>query len=243
MKTIQSEERFINTNGSRRKKRTRSNTYRVATQLLLFIAVYRKPAEFWGFMANYIEKVRKSQVNEAYKTLQRIIKHKGFKDYFVTTSNVDGMFERAGFDPDKLWEVHGSLFHLQCQHGGIEKIPEDFSIPYDHETYLAKPPYPTCTCSVIKHDDGRKVHVKPGPKRPNIIFFRDKEFNPERSDFQSDKYLDFGRYGIHNYSKFVVLEIGSTKANPTMKHLSENLVGSCTSAIIRINPDVTQQFL
>ena len=37
------------------------------------------------------------------------------KDIFVFTSNVDGAFQKAGFDESgELCEVHGSIHHLQC---------------------------------------------------------------------------------------------------------------------------------
>ena len=35
-------------------------------------------------------------------------------DYFVCTSNVDGYFFRAGYDSNKIYEVHGSVNNLQC---------------------------------------------------------------------------------------------------------------------------------
>ena len=38
---------------------------------------------------------------------------------FVFTSNVDGQFQQAGFDPQHLHECHGSLHHLQCLRPGM----------------------------------------------------------------------------------------------------------------------------
>lgn len=35
--------------------------------------------------------------------------------YGVFTSNVDGQFRRAGFDPKTIAECHGSIHHLQCR--------------------------------------------------------------------------------------------------------------------------------
>ena len=32
----------------------------------------------------------------------------------VFTSNVDGQFQKAGFDPADIHECHGSIHHLQC---------------------------------------------------------------------------------------------------------------------------------
>jgi NAD-dependent SIR2 family protein deacetylase len=34
--------------------------------------------------------------------------------YAVFTSNVDGQFQKAGFDQGVMHECHGSIHHLQC---------------------------------------------------------------------------------------------------------------------------------
>ncbi|MGF6371328.1 hypothetical protein OKW40_004078 [Paraburkholderia sp. RAU6.4a] len=34
--------------------------------------------------------------------------------YFVFTSNVDGAFQKAGYDSDRIMECHGSMHFLQC---------------------------------------------------------------------------------------------------------------------------------
>jgi NAD-dependent SIR2 family protein deacetylase len=31
--------------------------------------------------------------------------------------NVDGHFQKAGFDPERIYECHGSIHHLQCHAG------------------------------------------------------------------------------------------------------------------------------
>ena len=36
------------------------------------------------------------------------------KPYYVWTSNIDGMFEKVGFSPEKVVTCHGDLHHLQC---------------------------------------------------------------------------------------------------------------------------------
>ena len=36
-------------------------------------------------------------------------------NYFVFTSNVDGHFQKAGFDKEKVLECHGSINHYQCE--------------------------------------------------------------------------------------------------------------------------------
>lgn len=55
---------------------------------------------------------RYTKPHEGFSILLEIAKKK--KDYFVVTSNVDGQFQKAGFNPDKLYEIHGSIHHVQC---------------------------------------------------------------------------------------------------------------------------------
>jgi NAD-dependent SIR2 family protein deacetylase len=37
-----------------------------------------------------------------------------FPDYFVVTSNVDGMFNRNGFDENKIYTPQGDFQYMQC---------------------------------------------------------------------------------------------------------------------------------
>lgn len=50
-------------------------------------------------------------VISAYTHLLRILQN---KDYFVLTSNIDGQFIKAGFDPQRVFEPQGSIALLQC---------------------------------------------------------------------------------------------------------------------------------
>jgi len=39
------------------------------------------------------------------------------KEYYVMTSNIDGYFAKAGFDPQRVVEVHGNVNYMQCPNG------------------------------------------------------------------------------------------------------------------------------
>jgi len=43
--------------------------------------------------------------------------------YFIYTSNVDGQFQKAGFDPLRLVECHGSIHHYQLDEEIRSSIP------------------------------------------------------------------------------------------------------------------------
>ena len=47
---------------------------------------------------------------------------------FAFTSNVDGQFQRAGFDDDALYECHGSIHNLQCVTPCGDDIWEDHEL-------------------------------------------------------------------------------------------------------------------
>lgn len=44
--------------------------------------------------------------HEGFNILKELCKN---KDYFIVTSNVDGQFQKANFDEDKIYEIHGSI--------------------------------------------------------------------------------------------------------------------------------------
>lgn len=46
-----------------------------------------------------------------YSELYKVIKN---KNYFIITTNVDGQFEKAGFEKEKIFEVQGDYSLLQC---------------------------------------------------------------------------------------------------------------------------------
>ncbi|MEM8863800.1 MAG: NAD-dependent protein deacetylase of SIR2 family, partial [Chloroflexota bacterium] len=49
--------------------------------------------------------------NPLYEQLRRVI---GEKDYFVMTSNVDELFHKSGFDPERIYTPQGSYGRIQC---------------------------------------------------------------------------------------------------------------------------------
>ena len=68
-------------------------------------------------------------------------------NYFVFTSNVDGHFMRAGFEPDKIVECHGSIFHFQCNNCWQIYEANIEAVEINMQTYEAMkiPKCPKCT--------------------------------------------------------------------------------------------------
>lgn len=69
--------------------------------------------EKWAFWAKLIKLNRfNDKPLKLYKELLDLLKN---KEYFVITTNVDGQFENAGFDADKIFAVQGDYALLQCE--------------------------------------------------------------------------------------------------------------------------------
>jgi O-acetyl-ADP-ribose deacetylase (regulator of RNase III)/NAD-dependent SIR2 family protein deacetylase len=76
---------------------------------------YRKwsPALQWGYLLSSVNQARFNwkKPNGIYFKLLELLKN---RNYFVLTSNADGMFEQNGFDLDRLYTPQGDYSRLQC---------------------------------------------------------------------------------------------------------------------------------
>lgn len=136
----------------------------------------------------------------------------------VFTSNVDGQFQRAGFDG--VAECHGSIHHLQCLRGcGQDVWPADgVEVDVDATTMRARPPLPACpACG--------------GPARPNILMFGDADWVPDRTAEQLRAHRDWLR---EHRGDVVVVEIGAGTAVPTVRREAE-VASAATGALVRID--------
>ena len=42
------------------------------------------------------------------------------RNYYILTSNIDGYFEKAGFDSSRIIEIHGNINYSQCDNTGCD---------------------------------------------------------------------------------------------------------------------------
>jgi NAD-dependent SIR2 family protein deacetylase len=145
--------------------------------------------------------------------------------YFVFTSNVDGQFQKAGYDEKRIVEIHGSIHHLQCVQPCNDHIwsADGVDVKVDMEKFEAEDPLPSCPyCG--------------GLARPNILMFGDWEWIPHRTsgqEFRLDRWLT----GLDDKGyQLVVIEIGAGKAVPTVRLFSERVKDRLFGTLIRINP-------
>jgi NAD-dependent SIR2 family protein deacetylase len=180
------------------------------------------PELAWGFYGHRMGLYRQTVPHEGFAILRRWadrMPHGGF----VFTSNVDGHFQRAGFAPERVVEVHGAIDGMQClYHCGIGVIPSaPFEVAIDLETMRAIPPLPACpSCGA--------------PTRPNILMFGDGGWDSSRTEAQERRmksWLD----GL-GAARIVIVELGAGMHIPTIRIMSEDFTDKPGSMLIRINP-------
>lgn len=176
----------------------------------------RDPGLAWGFYGHRFNLYRDTVPHAGFRLLQRIGERLP-QGVFVFTSNVDGQFGKAGFDPTRICEIHGSIHHLQCLEPCCERIwPADgLTLEIDTEACRCRSDLPHCPRC------GRLA-------RPNILMFGDWGWLPERTRGQQAR-LDAWRRQV---GKLVAIELGAGTQVPTVRWFGESL----GVPLIRINP-------
>jgi len=177
----------------------------------------------WGFYGQRLNLYRETQPHTGFEILKKIAEQMP-SGYFVYTSNVDGQFQKAGFDSNCIVECHGSIHHVQKLNPRSSCImPADsISIDVDPESLLAKrTPY-----------DGNG-----GLLRPNILMFDDYDWVEARTIGQQRKFKDWQDELLKlNSPKIVLLEIGAGDDIATVRRQSFSLKRTLGATYIQINP-------
>jgi len=186
-------------------------------------AQFRKdPALAWGFYGHRLNLYRATEPHGGFATLLKWARRASL-GHLVFTSNVDGHFQKSGFDPASVIEPHGSIHFLQCMNDcGIGVFPADgVQVNVDLDSMRAHGPLPACPrCG--------------GLARPNILMFDDAEWDGSRSAVNGQE--------RHRWlkelapGKLVVVECGAGKAIPTVRYFTQQLILSKKAKVIRINP-------
>jgi len=170
------------------------------------------PQFAWGFYGHRLELYRKTTPHAGFAIL-RDFSTRMTHGSFVFTSNVDGQFQRAGFDPNRIAECHGAIDFMQCtKNCGIGIFPADpYSLHIDPETFRAQLPLPACPkCGSLA--------------RPNILMFGDWHWDGMRSSSQEAALQSWiESLPLDVRGKVVVIECGAGTAIPTVRHFSEQI--------------------
>lgn len=179
-------------------------------------AFKRDPVRAWGFYGHRLNLYRRTAPHNGFDILRRWASSKE-RGAFVFTSNVDGQFQKAGFEDKRILECHGSIHCLQC------------SRPCSHETWSADDFHPEV-------DEERCVLTSPPPRcpkcgsvaRPNILMFNDDDWN----DYVVRRRRMRFEAWLLSVERMVVVELGAGRAIPTVRNVGER----SGSPVIRINP-------
>jgi len=183
------------------------------------------PKLAWAFYGHRLHKYLGVQPHAGFDMLLELCKKKS-DNYFVVTSNVDHHFQKAGFDPLKIHEVHGSLMYFQCIYGCKRDIwPADYgSVVVDQKSFIATstPSCPHC---------GRIA-------RPNVKMFDDDGWLCERERGQRKRFERWKHQVWDARKKVLMIEIGAGKVVTTIRTISEQLYLKefHNSKFVRINP-------
>ncbi len=184
----------------------------------------RDPSLAWAFYGHRLNLYRDTVPHEGFAMLKELCKSKG-DDYFIITSNVDGQFQKADFENDKICEIHGSIHHLQCLKDKDHGIwsAEGVKVMVDMDTFKSHAPFPVCPkCGAIA--------------RPNILMFGDWDWMSRRSDQQMKRFGQWKTDIVNENKKVAVIEIGAGTAIPSIRRMSESAAKQFHTPLIRINP-------
>ena len=181
------------------------------------------PKLAWGFYGHRLNLYQKTKPHSGFDILLNKYKEEKIP-MFVFTSNVDGHFQKTGFEENQIMECHGSLMHFQCiEECGqpIWPISPDLLIPINPDNLLAKEPLPSCPqCGSLA--------------RPNILMFSDFAWNSTRTYAQRQRFEKW----IEKFKNknLLIIELGAGTNIPTVRLTCEEVYQSAGNHFIRVNP-------
>jgi len=184
----------------------------------------RDPELAWAFYGHRLDLYRSTMPHQGFTDLLKLCRRKQ-GGYFVFTSNVDGQFQKAGFESSRMIECHGSIHHFQCCKPCSNSIwsAAEENIVVDIHAFRAKIPLPVC-------------HLCGALARPNILMFGDWGWNPQRTDVQYQRFEQWIKNLRADNLKLGIIEVGAGKDVPTVRMFSERAASTAGATLIRINP-------
>ena len=181
------------------------------------------PKLAWAFYGHRLHLYRDTVPHEGFTRLLALSNTKKYGAY-IFTSNVDGQFQKAGFDDAHIMECHGSIHHLQCIDNCQGKIwLADETFIEIGVGFQAKDPLPSCPiCAAMA--------------RPNILMFGDFGWEYSRTDVQRDRLTAWMDRLEAEGAKLAIVEMGAGTAVPTVRNTSEQIAERFDVPLIRINP-------
>jgi NAD-dependent SIR2 family protein deacetylase len=186
----------------------------------------RDPQLVWGFYGHRRNLYRATAPHRGFELLRRFGQRMP-GGAFVYTSNIDGHFQKAGFDDEHIVECHGTIDFNQCMRAcGVGIFPAGpETIQIDEASMRAVGPLPTCpNCGALA--------------RPNMVMIGDWGWEGERTARQSQRMAAW--LSSLEGARVVAIECGAGTAIPAVRLFCERNVGAQSlrpsGTLIRINP-------
>ena len=180
-------------------------------------AFLRNPKLAWGFYGHRLSLYRQTEPHQGFQILKDIAARMA-NGVFVATTNVDGQFQKAGFNESSLMEVHGSIHRLQCMTPCTEQVWSASGISPKVDASRCKwlgVELPVCpTCHQLA--------------RPNICLFNDYGWIKTHAAAGRSRLEQW----LERVGSYIVLEIGAGIGIPTLRRMGKSLA----APLIRINP-------
>ena len=166
--------------------------------------------------------------NDGYRALLDLCKG---KSYFVHTSNVDGMFAKAGFDPERIYTPQGEMAYRQC------------ATPCCRETWCAKDMHEKMIAATDPLD--MTLPDEAMPKCPNCgagltLNLRGSDtFVHARYQSAQDREIAWIEELKRSGQRLAVIEVGAGFNSPVVTRFPmESIVRElgAQAALIRLNP-------
>ncbi len=180
----------------------------------------RDPSLAWGFYGHRLQLYRECVPHAGFDMLRRW-GQESLMGSTVFTSNVDGQFQKAGFEKETINECHGSIHYLQCTNAcGSGIWPADPFMPEvdigNCRLLNAPPVCPRCDAIA----------------RPNVLMFGDWKWLEDRQRRQEARQAAW----LARVSRPVVVELGAGTAIPSVRYFSERVIHEYGGRLVRINP-------
>ncbi|MFN4327635.1 MAG: SIR2 family NAD-dependent protein deacylase [Limnobacter sp.] len=179
----------------------------------------KNPRRAWGFYGHRLNLYRHTQPHAGFGILKQwaLCMPNG---HYLYTSNVDGQFQKAGFDNTYIVECHGSIHHLQCMKNcrGQIWLADGFEPIVDEQRCELTNEYPRC------------AHCG-GLARPNILMFDDHMWDSQRTESQIMHFRTWLEGVLGRGSNLLTIEIGAGTSIPRIRNMANQL----PTPLIRIN--------
>lgn len=208
---------------------------------------HSEPGVFFGFMGNCSNMYQAAKPHDGYRILRSWCNRLGENSY-VYTSNVDGFFQREGFEA--VNEMHGCMQRLLCVHCGERcTISPEARYTVDTDT-LQAPDEPNPQLP------GGQNHPKcpqcSHTMRPEVVLFKDDEIKPHLGNIQAAaaRYQTWEKAmeeSVVAGKSVVILELGCGIRVPSVRKECEEVAGDLAEPLaeeqrqqvtfVRVNPD------